>query len=88
MFHSGNIWLRRWAYLLGPSEPGDGETGKGLRGSQIVGHNIDKITFSYATGPPKKLDLPPVLRWGWWVVPCMASDLHASKPKFFGLFSQ
>ena len=52
MFHSGNISLRRWAYLSGPAEPGDGGV-VGLGGSQIVGHNIYKITFSYATGPLK-----------------------------------
>ena len=30
-----------------------GVTGKGLGGSHIVGHTIDRITSSYATGPLK-----------------------------------
>ena len=52
MFHSGNISLRRWAYLSEPAEPGR-RLGDCLGDFQFVGHDIDNITFSYATCPLK-----------------------------------
>ena len=59
-----------------------GTEGGGLLGDfQFVGpwYRLDKITLSYATVP---------LKIWTFLCPCMASDLPASKPKFFGLFSQ